>query len=124
MWRVLSFIVGGALAVSLIGNVALARMYVQQAAASEKLEDLEAVEALDATHRQERDVLAELIPAVTSEVDVGDLKAYFGAVYSGEPIDIAEDPECIGCVVLSWRSFHFAFDATGRLSKVDVASEK
>lgn len=118
MSRVRSFIVGGALAVSLIGNLALAWNATHTPAA----ESVDALAALDDAHRRERDVLAELIPAVTSAVDVGDLEAYFGTVYSGEKIGIEEDPACIGCVVLSWRSFRFAFDATGRLTKVDVAS--
>lgn len=118
MSRVSSFIVGGALAVSLIGNLALAWNATQPSAK----ESADALAALDDAHRQERDVLAGLIPAVTSEVDVGDLEAYFRTVYSGEKIGLEEDPACIGCVVLSWRSFRFAFDARGRLSKVDVVS--
>ena len=60
----------------------------------------------------------ELIPAITVDVGLEDLEAYLGAVYSGEQVGVAEDPRCIGCVVVSWRTFRFAFDEKGRLSKV------
>jgi hypothetical protein len=74
------------------------------------------------TAREERDILMELIPAITLNVRLEDIEAYLGTVYSGEPIGVAEDPKCIGCVVVSWRSFRFAFDETGRLNKVSSTS--
>jgi len=125
--RVRNWIVGIVLVASLLGNLALARLYVRQtgAVAAENVEGLEALTALeasDAAHRAERDVLMDLIPAITLDVGVADLQAYLGSVYSGEAIDIVEDPKCVGCVVIAWRSFRFAFDADGRLSGVDVRS--
>ena len=126
MSRARSLIVGVVLVASLLGNLALARMYVRQTgAAAESLEALEALpelEASDAIHREQRDLLMELLPAITLDVGVADLQAYLGSVYSGEAIDIVEAPQCVGCVVLAWRSFRFAFDADGRLSRVDLRS--
>ena len=116
MSNVRSFIIGIALASSLVCNLVLASKYVEQSGSARTSSELESARS------EERDLLMELIPAVTSEVNLADLEAYLGSVYSGEAIDDTDDRECVGCVVVSWRSFRFAFDETGRLSSVSATS--
>jgi hypothetical protein len=111
--RMRTLIVGIVLVASLVANVVLMRIHAQDTRAAGTREERTAAQESD-----ERDILMELIPAITVDVGLEDLEAYFGAVYSGEPVGVAEDPRCIGCVVVSWRTFRFAFDEKGRLSKV------
>jgi len=114
--NVRSVVVGIALAASLVANLALALRHEQGSQAAAASSELEAARTA------ERDTLMELIPSVALDVGVADLEAYLGSVYSGEEIAVTEDARCLGCVVVSWRSFRFAFDETGRLSRVSVTS--
>jgi hypothetical protein len=110
-------ILASALIASLAANAALAYRYDTATRTAEGLQKL------DAARREDLDILMELIPAVSRDVGIEDIEAYLGTVYSGEPVGIAEDRACVGCVVVSWRSFRFAFGETGRLSKVSLAPQ-
>lgn len=135
MSRARTLIVGIVLTASLAANVLLIRTHGQDTRAIAALQGTDSaareegdiaaqanrvptVPYNDSAAADERDILMELIPAITTDVRLEDIEAYLGTVYSGEPVGVTEDPKCIGCVVVSWRSFRFAFDEMGRLSKV------
>ncbi len=72
--------------------------------------------AEDAAGRaEERDTLMALLPALRPRVSSSELAAQLRSRYPGEQVNI-------GSAEVQWRFFHFWFDRSGRLEKVQWGS--